>query len=147
MQMSLPGKITFRVQPVFWILVFLIAGLNSNFSVPGMIIWAVIIFISVFIHEMGHALTAVACGQRAHIDFMAFGGLTHRHGPHISLFQEFLIVLNGPLFGLALAGICYFLAGRAVGLRIYYFSYFSINNKKMSEMSEIDIAIKNDFSL
>lgn len=111
MLMTLHGKITFRIQPIFWLLVFLIAGINSNFAITGMIIWAVIIVISVLVHEMGHALTAVAFGQRAHIDFMAFGGLTHRHGPHLKPSQEFIIILNGPLAGLALAGLCYISSG------------------------------------
>ncbi len=111
MSMTFPGKITLRIQPVFWMLVFLIAGINSDFSLMGMAIWAIVIIVSVIVHELGHAFTAVAFGQRAHIDLVALGGLTHRHGPHISLPKEFLIVLNGPLAGFALALICYFLAG------------------------------------
>ena len=76
-----------------------------------MFIWTLVIVVSVLVHEFGHALTAIAFGQKAHIDLVAFGGLTHRHGPHLKLSQEFLIVLNGPLAGFALAIACYFLAG------------------------------------
>lgn len=111
MQMSIQGRIPIHIHPIFWLLVLLIAGINSNFTFAGMLVWVVVIVVSALVHEFGHALTAIAFGQKAHIDLVAFGGLTHRHGPHLKLSQEFLIVLNGPLAGLALAVACYFIAG------------------------------------
>lgn len=113
---TIPGKIPIRIQPVFWLLVLLISAINGNFTFQGMAIWAVIIVVSVVAHEFGHALTAVAYGQRANIDLVAWGGLTHRHGPHLKLSQEFWIVLNGPLAGLTLALFCFLMEG-AVGER------------------------------
>ncbi len=126
MSMTFPGKITLRIQPVFWILVFFIAFINSNSTLAGMVIWVTVIVISVVVHEFGHALTAVAFGQRAHIDLVAFGGLTHRHGPHINLWQEFLIVLNGPLAGLALAFVCYFLGNMVGGKSPLLYLFFEV---------------------
>jgi len=126
MLMTFPGKITLRIQPVFWMLVFLIAAINSDFSPIGILVWAIIIFISVVVHEFGHALTAVAFGQKAHIDLVAFGGLTHRHGPHLNLWQEFLIVLNGPLAGLALAYACHFLSIMIGDKSPFLYSIFEI---------------------
>jgi Zn-dependent protease len=110
MILSIPGKIPIYIHPIFWLVVFLLAGINSDFAIIEMVIWAIVIFISVVIHEFGHALTAVVFGQEARIDLVGFGGVTHRQGPHLSLRQEFLIVLNGPLAGLGLAFVSYFLA-------------------------------------
>lgn len=98
----IPGRIPITIHPFFWVLCFGIGFLNSG-AIPGTLIVAGVIFFSILIHEFGHALTAVAFGQRAQIDLVALGGLTSRHGPRLSLLQEFIIVLCGPLAGFALA--------------------------------------------
>ncbi len=74
-----------------------------------MFLWALVIFISILVHELGHALTAIAFGHTAEITFMPLGGLTSRTGPKLNSLKEFLIVLNGPLAGFALYFLCRFL--------------------------------------
>lgn len=95
------GKISIYIQPFFWVTAVIIGWLNS-FSIPGMLVWVGVILISVLIHEFGHALTARQFGHSAKIELFAFGGLTHRYGPPLKLWKEFLIVFNGPLAGLML---------------------------------------------
>jgi Zn-dependent protease len=68
----------------------------------GMLIWIGIIFVSVLFHEFGHALTAVLFRQSAKIQLVALGGLTSYEGPKLKFWQQFIIVLNGPLFGFLL---------------------------------------------
>jgi len=95
-------RIPVSVQPFFWVLAALIGWLYGR-SFVGMLIWMVIIFVSVLIHEYGHALTALWFRQKPSIQLTAFGGLTsYKNGPPLRLWQQFFIVLNGPLFGLAL---------------------------------------------
>lgn len=106
--LELTGKIPIRIYPFFWLLVIFIGYINTGTAV-GTAIWAFVIFFSVLIHEMGHALTAMAFGQDVEVELVAFGGVTKRKGKHINLWQEFLIVLNGPLAGLTLAGLFYLL--------------------------------------
>src|SRR5262249_255928 len=105
---TIPGKIPIRIHPLFWILIFVIGWLNSM-SLIGTIIWAVVIFVSVLVHEYGHALTAMAFGQRANIDLIGMGGLTTRSGKTLKLWQEFLVVLNGPLAGISLYFIAFYI--------------------------------------
>ena len=102
----IPGLIPINIYPVFWILSFAIGLLNSS-TVPEMFIWVAIVFASVLIHEYGHALTALAFGQKVHIDLLGFGGLTHRHGKKLSKWKEFLITFNGPLAGFLFCIACY----------------------------------------
>lgn len=102
--MNIPGKIPISIAPFFWLLAGAIGWLNT-FDVVGTIIWMGVIFISVLFHEYGHALTALLFGQRARIELVAFGGMTYRQGPKLSWWKEFLIVLNGPCFGLILFAI------------------------------------------
>lgn len=103
---SIPNKIPIRIFPVFWVLVFLLSWLNSG-TIIGTLIWSAVIVISVLVHEYGHALTALAFGQEAEIDLVEFGGVTRRSGPSIKPWQNFLVVLNGPVAGLLL----YFFVG------------------------------------
>jgi len=100
------GKIPVRVNPFFWLLAALIGWINTG-SVVGTVVWIFIILFSVLIHEFGHALTAVAFGQNAQIELTGFGGLTQRGGTKLKLWQEFLIVLNGPVAGLILFAVAF----------------------------------------
>lgn len=109
---KIPGKIPISIYPFFWVLAFLIGWLNTA-SVPGTIIWAGVILVSILVHEFGHALTAVAFGQKARIELVGFGGVTHRNGGRrLKLWQEFVIVLNGPVAGFCLAGVSWWLYQR-----------------------------------
>lgn len=108
-------RIPITIHPIFWFIAFLIGWLNSS-TVVGSIIWTIVILISVLIHEFGHALTSVAFGQSPRIDLMGFGGVTLREGPKLSLWKEFLIVLNGPCAGLILFAIA-FQAKHLIGLK------------------------------
>jgi stage IV sporulation protein FB len=98
------GTIPLAITPTFWMLAALIGYLNSQ-SLPLTLIWMVVIIISVLVHEYGHALTAMAFGQRARIELVSFGGVTHRHGHKLNLWKEFLVVLNGPCLGLLLCAV------------------------------------------
>lgn len=101
-------KLTFKIDPLFLVLAFGIGWLNSSTPLE-IFLWALVIFISILVHELGHALTAIAFGHTAEITFMPLGGLTSRNGPKLNSLREFLIVLNGPLAGFALYFLCRFL--------------------------------------
>lgn len=96
------------IHPAFWLMAFAIGWLNTMNPI-AMLIWVPVILFSVLVHELGHALTALLFGQRAAIDLVLLGGLTKRWGGRrLSLFQDFLIVLNGPLAGFALCAVAYY---------------------------------------
>lgn len=103
---AFPVKIPVAIHPFFLVTAALIGWLNAM-NVVGMLIWMVVIFVSILFHEYGHALTARAFGQKAEIHLIALGGLTKRSGKKLPLWKEFLIVLDGPLAGFLLCGICY----------------------------------------
>ncbi len=86
------------VRPVFWLFAGLIGYLSSG-TLVGTLIWIGIIFISVLFHEMGHGLTALLCKKQPRIELVAFGGVTYYEGQNLPYYKQFLIVLNGPLFG------------------------------------------------
>lgn len=85
----------------FWITAGIIGFINS-FSLTGTLLWIGIILVSILVHEFGHALTAKAFGQKPRIELIAFGGLTYPEGKRLKKWQEFIVVLNGPIFGFGL---------------------------------------------
>jgi len=103
------GKIPIRTEPFFWLLVFLISAINSDFNLPTGLMWAFVIIVSVVVHELGHALTGKAFGQRVSIELVGFGGLTKRYGPPLKLWKEFIVVASGPIAGFLLAGLSWML--------------------------------------
>lgn len=96
---SIPGKIPIRISPFFWLLAIVIGGLSSDFNLLQTALWVVVILFSVLLHEYGHALTALAFGQTARIELVPLGGVTYREGKKLKPWQDFIVVLNGPLVG------------------------------------------------
>lgn len=114
---TIPGKIPISIHPLFW-LVALLIGWVWTYSLSGALLCVFVILVSVLLHEFGHALTAMLFGQKTRIELAAFGGFTYREGRKLSLGEEFLVVLNGPITGFLL-----FLAGYLV------FRYIPIENQ------------------
>lgn len=99
---TLPGKIPVRISGGFWIVAALI-GYIQSFSLWGTLMWMVIVVGSVLFHEMGHAYMAKAFNQRPIIALVPFGGVTSFQGDNkLNFKKQFLIVLNGPIFGFLL---------------------------------------------
>ena len=102
------GTIPVRINPLFWFVIFLIGWVNSS-SALDIVIWMGVIFFSVLAHEYGHALTARYFGHTAKIELYALGGVTERQGPPLKAWQEFVVVINGPLAGIALSILAFWL--------------------------------------
>lgn len=99
--LTFPGRIPISIHPFFWLLAALIGWLNSG-TFLGTVIWVGIILVSVLVHELGHALTAIAFKLNPRIDLIALGGVTSYRPENLKFWQQFVIVLNGPLFGIGL---------------------------------------------
>ena len=106
---KIPGRIPITIFPAFWIFAALIGFVLSGGDFVQMFVWVGIIFVSVLFHEFGHALTALAFGQNPRIDLVAMGGLTYHDGEKLSFWRQFVITLNGPIFGFVLAIAAFFL--------------------------------------
>lgn len=106
----IPGKIPIHISPFFFLLAFFIGFIYAFSAGIAMIfLWVIAIFISVLIHEYGHALTAYAFKQKVEIHLIGFGGMTTRKGKKTAPWQDFLITLNGCLAGLAFCGLMFLL--------------------------------------
>ncbi|MDP3850627.1 MAG: site-2 protease family protein [Luteolibacter sp.] len=98
-----------RVHPFFWITLALIGGAlgaNSASAILGVCLFLLAGFISVLIHELGHALTARKFGAHSEIVLEAFGGYAAYSGVRLTRPQTFAVTAAGPavqiLLGIAL---------------------------------------------
>jgi stage IV sporulation protein FB len=112
------GPIPVRVHPLFW-LITLLFGMSAGGLVP-LLIWIVVIFVSILIHELGHVLAFRWFGQAAQVVLYGGGGLAvpqvvrwgNRYASvEFKPSQAILISLAGPFAGFLLA--CLVLAGVA----------------------------------
>ncbi|MDX1963617.1 MAG: site-2 protease family protein [Pirellulales bacterium] len=63
-----------RVHPLFWVFT-LMMGLTGDARPMPVLIWLVAVFVSILVHELGHALAIRYYGWRPSITLYAFGGL------------------------------------------------------------------------
>ncbi|NBV47343.1 MAG: hypothetical protein EBR86_17340 [Planctomycetia bacterium] len=86
-----------------------------------LVLWELVVFVSIVVHEMGHALAYRAFGQPAHVVIYQFGGLAvpdgwGRRGARRPV-ERLLVAAAGPLAQLAVAAMVVAalrLAGRSV---------------------------------
>ncbi|HZN37146.1 MAG TPA: site-2 protease family protein, partial [Pirellulaceae bacterium] len=65
-----------RVHPLFWLIGALIGyAFIRDYGAIGLVIWVFAMFVSILLHELGHALMIRRFGRDAHIVLYAMGGL------------------------------------------------------------------------
>lgn len=110
LRFSIAG-IPVRVHPLFWLVALLFGSSGALIQIP---IWIIVIFVSILIHELGHAFALRAYGLNSQIVLHFAGGLTIPEstpwgnrmasvspGPK----QEIFISLAGPFTGLIFASL------------------------------------------
>ena len=100
-----------RVHPMFW-LVAILLGMNSPTAVE-LSTWVVAVFLSILVHELGHAVAARSYGYDPWITLYTMGGLTSfgtsaYRSRNAGSLGQILICLAGPAAGFALAAVLYF---------------------------------------
>jgi len=112
------GSIPIRVHLSFW---FTAAFLGMQNQDPlALIVFIGVVFLSVLLHELGHAAMGRAFGLAPQIELYAFGGATSWQGGNaLSSGKRVLISLAGPFAGLAVTGITIAVCN-AVGLGVVF---------------------------
>ena len=91
-----------RVHPMFW-LVSLVIGMS--WPTQQLVMWIPVVFISILVHELGHALVIRQFGGRTSILLYYFGGLAMGESARSDPRKRILILLAGPGAGFALAAV------------------------------------------
>ncbi len=92
-------------------LLVLVMAMGRSADLLLILEWGVVVFISILIHELGHAIAGRAFGLIPDIKLYAMGGLTSWADgrKEITPAQSILISLAGPLSGLLLGGLVFLL--------------------------------------
>ena len=102
------GGIPIHVEWPFFLIAAILGG-NRIRTWPGnrfvfLLIWVAIVFVSVLVHELGHAVAYRFNGIRPSITLTAFWGLTHGEETR-SRWRSIGVSLAGPLAGMVLLGV------------------------------------------
>ncbi len=98
-----------RVHPLFWLITLMLIG-SKRVTASSVLIWVAAVFVSILIHELGHALMMRAYGFRPWITLYAFGGQASYDYRSTSTSKgagplaQVMISLAGPAAGFLLAG-------------------------------------------
>ncbi len=94
-----------RVHPFFWV-VALLLGLGGGPVEPvGVLVWVAVVFVSILVHELGHAFLQRYFGGRPWITLHSFGGLASCNDCDRSPRSQILICLAGPAAGFLFAAL------------------------------------------
>jgi Zn-dependent protease len=106
---------------------------NTQAVALGVLAWMVIVFVSVLIHELGHALAYRAFGFQPSIALVSLGGETRPNSAGTLLwYRSVFVSLAGPLAGLALGMACggghfFLLKGDSGALSFFLYWFFATN--------------------
>ncbi len=91
-----------RIHPLFWA-VSAILGWREN-NLPVVLLWVLCVFVSILVHEYGHALMSRAFGCSPSIVLWSMGGLCYSQGERQTPKERLAVVLAGPGAGFVLLG-------------------------------------------
>lgn len=97
-----------RVEPWFWLVAFFLGGgtrITDRESFLHTLLWMVVVFVSILVHELGHAMTSRKLTKvQPNIKLWGLGGLAYPN-THLNRQDDFRMTLAGPLAGLAFFGV------------------------------------------
>ena len=98
-----------NVEPWFWLTGFLLGrgfSINDRQDFIDVGLWMLVVFVSILVHELGHALTGRRlAGGENWIRLWAFGGLAYNQGGRFTKKTRLAMILAGPGTGFALFGL------------------------------------------
>jgi len=127
LEFSLAG-VPVRVSAWFWVAAALLgwnvcqtlAGSDQRELLRLLVAWVGVVFVSLLVHELGHALAYRRFGQAAHVVLYHFGGLAIPSPwgrRHLRPIQRLLVSAAGPFAQLALAALVV-VGLKAAGFRV-----------------------------
>lgn len=92
-------------------------GWGLGGGVLGLVVWLIVAWLALLVHEGGHALAFSVFGHRPEIEIAGLGGLTRsRSGPFLRPWQHGVVSVAGPGAGFVAGGLTLVLALGVGGL-------------------------------
>ena len=124
-----------RVEPFFWVFLALIGGgfqalaSNSPEAYLGVALFVLAGFVSILIHELGHALMIKKFGLPTEIVLTTFGGYASYPAGILTRRKSFVVTAAGPLLQLVCGGIVFvaLISAPPLGGKLHlFFHYFVV---------------------
>jgi Zn-dependent protease len=96
-----------RVHPWFWLGSVLLGASALDLGLQFLALWVLVVFISIVVHELGHALAFRWYGADADVVLYAFGGLAIPSHAISGRWRRIAVALAGPFAGFVLCGLVY----------------------------------------
>ena len=99
-----------RVHPLFWLVSALMGAGALEENQYGMVLlvnWVLVVFFSILVHELGHAIAFRRFGSDSHVVLWALGGLAFRSPSVAGRGRRIFVSLAGPLAGFVLCGFVF----------------------------------------
>ncbi len=96
-----------RVHPLFWVGAVLLGADYLRLGIEYLVMWVVVVFVSIVLHELGHAVAYHHFGSSARVALWVFGGLTIGTPEVATRSQKIVVLLAGPFAGFLLCGAVY----------------------------------------
>jgi membrane-associated protease RseP (regulator of RpoE activity) len=94
-----------RVHPFFWVIALLLT-LGGGPIVPlAALVWVAVVFVSVLVHELGHAFMQRRYGGHPWITLYGMGGLTSCNDYDRRSTSQIIVLLAGPTAGFLMAAV------------------------------------------
>jgi Zn-dependent protease len=99
-------RIPIRIHLWFWLMALWLWTVNSEEGWAGLLIWVVVVFQGILMHELGHALVGRAFGRQPRIELIALGGLTWwEQSEPMSPARSLVVSAAGPAVGIFIGSL------------------------------------------
>jgi len=115
-----------RVHPFFWVATALLGMGGGEADPANTLIWIAVVFVSILVHELGHAFMQRFFGGRPWITLYSFGGLASCGDCDRSPRSQIIISLAGPVAGFLFAGLVIAVLAASGHLRGFELSLFPV---------------------
>ncbi len=97
-----------RVHPLFWLVTALLGNTALQaFGVWFLVLWIAVVFVSILVHELGHAFAVRYYGSPCEVLLYHFGGLAIFPYAPAPGWRRMAVALAGPAAGFALGGVVF----------------------------------------
>ncbi len=97
------GSVPVRIEFPF-LLIAVLTGVRAG-SVLLLLAWVIVVFVSILVHELGHAFTGRAFGGQVRILLHGMGGLTYRTGRYLTDVEDIVVSLAGSITQIVVLGL------------------------------------------
>ncbi len=94
-----------RIHPLFWLVTVILGAVVPGATVISVVLWVSAVFLSILVHELGHAFIARAHGWPPRVTLYGMGGLAAYSPTRHTIASRIWIAIAGPGAGFILGGL------------------------------------------